>query len=602
MQRWATGAAIAIFLVVGASARASLTVTPTVLTDPSAGGTGSCPNDPCSLREAVNYVHGQGGGTVSLAPPAAQGEYDLTQGTFPTLNVPGGVSIVGSGPGAVTIKLAAGQGQVIQHQAPQSGGPDVISGVTITGGKGGIGGGILNYGGLTLDHVDLTGNTSDQGGGIDTEGPLTISDSTIDHNTAIVNGVLHNGGGITTESSAGPVTIANTTIAENTAGTGGGIYLRGLSPVTLENVTVADNHATLGASGAGGNIYLATTTPLQADNTIIAGGTAATAGTENCLVVMGASVTGTHNLENLNQCGLTGPGDIVNANPLLGPLQNNGGTTGTVALGVGSPAINAGANCLDASSLPLTHDERSIARPQGPGCDIGAFEFRLPSLSGSPQITGTTAVGNALTCNPPTVTSPDGAPNQAFTWSRDGTPIAGASSQTYTATAADAQHTLTCGVTETYAASPAQGSLSATSAGVSVPAAPAALKPATITHTGKPSSALVAGAVVVNTGESTSCPAGGTACGVTVTGTVPSRLAAAAAVRKTTTVTVANARFTVASGTTKIVRFKLSRKGARLLARLRAMKVTVHITVSHGKDRPVSTMRTIIVKSPKHRR
>lgn len=601
MHRWVIGAAIAIFLVAGTVAQASLTVTPTVLTDPSGSGTGSCPIDPCSLREAVNYMHGQGVGTVSLAPPAPQGEYDLTQGTFPTLDVPGGVSIVGSGPGAVTIKLAAGQGQVIQHHAP-SGGPDVISGVTITGGIGGIGGGILNYGGLTLDDVRITGNTSDQGGGLDTEGSLTISDSTIDHNTGILNGNPKPGGGITTESNAGPVTIANTTIAENSAGTGGGIYLRGAAPVTLENVTVADNHATLGASGAGGNIWLQTTTPLQADNTIIAGGTASTAGTENCLVVMGASVTGSHNLENLNQCGLTGAGDIVNANPLLGPLQDNGGTTGTVALGVGSPAINGGASCLDATSMPLTHDERGIARPQGPGCDIGAFEFRLPSLSGSPQITGTTAVGNALTCNPPTVTSPDGATNRTFAWSRDGTAIAGASSQTYTVTAADAQHTLTCGVTETYAASPAQGSLSATSAGVSLPAAPAPPKPAAITRTGKPSSALVAGAVVVNTGESTSCPAGGTACGVTVTATVPSKLAAAAAARKTTTVTVGKARFTVASGTTKIVRFKLSRKGARLLARLRALKVTVHIAVSHGPDRPVTATRKIIVKSPKHRR
>ena len=598
MHKWVAAAAIAIFLVAGTTAQATLTVTPTLLTDPSASGTGSCPSDPCSLREAVNYVQGQGGGTVSLASPAPQGEYDLTQGTFPTLNVPGGVSIVGSGPGAVTIKLAAGQGQVIQHHAP-SGGPDVISGVTITGGKGGIGGGILNYGGLTLDHVDLTGNSSNQGGGLDTEGSLTISDSTIDHNIAIVNGNPQDGGGITTESAL-PVTIANTTIAENSAGNGGGIYLRPGAPVTLENVTVADNHATLGATGVGGNIYLQTTTPLQADNTIIAGGTASTAGTGNCLVVMGASVTGTHNLEDHNQCGLTGASDIVNVNPRLGPLQNNGGTTGTVALGVGSPAINGGANCLGANSLPLTHDERGIARPQGPRCDIGAFEFRLPSLGGSPQITGTTAVGNALTCNPPTVTSPDGAPNPSFAWSRDGAAISGASSQTHTATAADAKHTLTCGVTETYAASPAQGSLSATSAGISVPAAPAPPKPATITHTGKPSSALVAGAVVVKTGESTRCPAGGTACGVTVTATVPSKLAAAAAVRKTKTVTVGNARFTVASGTTKIVHFKLSRKGARLLARLRALKVTVHITVRHGKARPVTTTRTIIVKSPRH--
>jgi hypothetical protein len=53
-------------------------------------------------------------------------------------------------------------------------------------------------------------------------------------------------------------------------------------------------------------------------------------------------VTGSHDLEDRNQCGLTGAGDIVDANPLLGPLQSNGGATDTLALGVGSPEINAG--------------------------------------------------------------------------------------------------------------------------------------------------------------------------------------------------------------------------------------------------------------------
>jgi hypothetical protein len=56
--------------------------------------------------------------------------------------------------------------------------------------------------------------------------------------------------------------------------------------------------------------------------------------------------------------------------PKLGPLLNNGGLVPTHALLTGSPAINTadGATCLSA-------DQRSAKRPQGAGCDIGAFEL-----------------------------------------------------------------------------------------------------------------------------------------------------------------------------------------------------------------------------------
>jgi len=55
---------------------------------------------------------------------------------------------------------------------------------------------------------------------------------------------------------------------------------------------------------------------------------------------------------------------------LLGPLQDNGGDTLTHALLPSSPAIDAG----DADNCPAT-DQRGIPRPQGAGCDIGAYEF-----------------------------------------------------------------------------------------------------------------------------------------------------------------------------------------------------------------------------------
>jgi CSLREA domain-containing protein len=60
----------------------------------------------------------------------------------------------------------------------------------------------------------------------------------------------------------------------------------------------------------------------------------------------------------------------LNADPKLAPLADNGGFTQMMALQPGSPAINAGSD----ADCSLT-DQRGIGRPQGPHCDIGAYEF-----------------------------------------------------------------------------------------------------------------------------------------------------------------------------------------------------------------------------------
>jgi hypothetical protein len=71
----------------------------------------------------------------------------------------------------------------------------------------------------------------------------------------------------------------------------------------------------------------------------------------------------------VSACLLPLTGDIVDSDPLLGPLTNNGGSTFTRALLPGSPAIDAG-NC---ASGPAT-DQRGVARPQDATCDMGAVE------------------------------------------------------------------------------------------------------------------------------------------------------------------------------------------------------------------------------------
>src|SRR5438105_15409294 len=103
-------------------------------------------------------------------------------------------------------------------------------------------------------------------------------------------------------------------------------------------------------------------------NTIIAGNTTSK-GPGDCNVqAMIIESTG-HNLDSDGSCFLTATGDLPKRDPLLGPLADNGGPSETQALLPGSPAIDAGA----ADGCPQ-HDQRGIARPQGAGCDMGAYE------------------------------------------------------------------------------------------------------------------------------------------------------------------------------------------------------------------------------------
>jgi hypothetical protein len=70
----------------------------------------------------------------------------------------------------------------------------------------------------------------------------------------------------------------------------------------------------------------------------------------------------------------------VNTNPLLGSLQDNGGSTWTHALMEGSPAINAANNGACAAPPVNGVDQRGVTRPYGPVCDIGSFELEYVDI------------------------------------------------------------------------------------------------------------------------------------------------------------------------------------------------------------------------------
>ena len=94
------------------------------------------------------------------------------------------------------------------------------------------------------------------------------------------------------------------------------------------------------------------------------------------------------------------PGSIF-ADAKLGGLANNTGPTNTHALPTGSPAIDTGGSC------PPT-DQRGVSRPQGAGCDVGAFEGAVsspPSGSG-----GGGGAGGGGTSQPPSADDQDELP------------------------------------------------------------------------------------------------------------------------------------------------------------------------------------------------
>lgn len=98
-----------------------------------------------------------------------------------------------------------------------------------------------------------------------------------------------------------------------------------------------------------------------------------------------------------------------------------------------------------------------------------------PVNTGLPQITGTPAPGETLSCsNGSWEHSPSG---YARAWLRDGSPIEGQTNPNYTVVAADQGHSISCKVTATNAA----GETSATSVALHVPAKPVNTSPPQLT-------------------------------------------------------------------------------------------------------------------------
>jgi hypothetical protein len=248
--------------------------------------------------------------------------------------------------------------------ALQTGGDVTVSHSTISGnstaGFNAPGGGIFVNGGLTMDASTIADNFTQGrnsfGGGIwvSSASTMTMTNSTVSGN--FTKGANSHGGGIIVN--GGGVKLSNSTVFGNSAQepstTGGGMYVEGGGGVALHSSILAGN------ADSGGNPDLgAGTSPLTVTNSLI--------GTNQ-----GTTLTSTGPTPDAN-------GDLIGSagspiNPLLGPLQDNGGPTLTRALLPGSPALGRGDN-----SLELSNDQRGgdFLRQVGAAVDMGAFQIQV---------------------------------------------------------------------------------------------------------------------------------------------------------------------------------------------------------------------------------
>ncbi len=316
-----------------------------------------------SLREAVAYANTAFvTAHVTFDPVVFRSSQTITLDPgFGSLTLVNGTSIIGPEAG-VTLARSTAPGSpefsVIQINGDTSNTPSSpvrLERLTVTGGasSGGFGGGItVGDPDLTLVNCTIIGNSAFRGGGVYAFRNLTILNTTIANNQAI------DGGGVYAEFT---FNASNSTISGNTASSrGGGLYSFFLRSSLC---TIVRNSA-----ATGGGIFVI----QDASSTIQSSIIAQNAGGD----ILGRP-SGTTNLVGDDSAPqITTRGGFSNVgDPRLGPLQNNGGITPTMALLPGSPALN-----VIPSNLGLT-DQRGTGfdRVVGGRADLGAYEAGNPA-------------------------------------------------------------------------------------------------------------------------------------------------------------------------------------------------------------------------------
>ena len=204
---------------------------------------GVCDSD-CSLREALAAANAApDADTISV--PA--GNYRLTLGQLTIANP----LILSGALSSTTLIHAAPNAAVLRVNGGISA---TLTGITLRGGHSIFGGGLTNYGFLTIAESAIIHNTGVVGGGVRNEGHLSLYRSAVTENTT---GAALTGGGL---SNSGTLTLTESLLAENTSGKGGGLHNTGTAWIITS--TIRDNLAS--QVNGGGGIYNTGTLTLTA--------------------------------------------------------------------------------------------------------------------------------------------------------------------------------------------------------------------------------------------------------------------------------------------------------------------------------------------------
>jgi hypothetical protein len=317
----------------------------------------------CSV--SGNLAGGDGGGVVNIPTNSANATTNIIDS-----NIFGNTSTAGAGGGVLN-----SNGSTI----PSVGGVNITNS-TIRNNNAVFGAGIMNQisatSGVGAATTTLTGSTvnaniaSGNGGGIynisfaTATGAATINST----NSTISGNRGANGGGITNENGAsavGATTNLNyTTVASNAATTsGGGLNQGGVgSVINLKNSIVGDNTAVTAGPDIAGTITSQDYNHVED----VTGG------------VFFSSVVG-RGKEISNFLPLLN--DVTGADPMLGALANNGGTTLTHSPVVGSPVVNTIPSGVSDCNVTITTSQNALSRPQQTGCEKGSAELPAPSAA-----------------------------------------------------------------------------------------------------------------------------------------------------------------------------------------------------------------------------
>lgn len=308
----------------------------------AAEGLGSCApgSATCTIRQAIVDAKGTAGRDTLRVPP---GTYVNTAADF-IVAIGEQLDVVGTDPRTTIFQeVSGGDGRVFLVEQDAS---LRLRGVTVTGGTGASG--VLLFGGgneLQATDTVFTGNSAARGGAINVTGTASV---VLDRVTLHGNTATERGGAIRLADAGGSLSVSRSTISANSAPLGAGIAVQG-GTASLAQSTETDG------------VDLAPGATVQARASVV------------------GPCTGTP----VASLGATA-GPCFGVDPLLGPLADNGGPTPTRHPLDGSPLLDADPAC-PAGEI----DQRGVARPQGPACDIGAVEVAVAAAMPGPAPTPT---------------------------------------------------------------------------------------------------------------------------------------------------------------------------------------------------------------------